>query len=307
MGQHIKSFKWIMRILFSVSLLFILFYIIDLEKVEFTGIQSWQFLVLSVILLFPGFFADALGWREITGGGSRKITYRDSVISCGKYVYTKYIPGKIWVVLGRAGYIKEKYGGSLVMYSSYALIYQVISISAALVSGIGLFWTVRPLLLKVSLVFIAVFIILMFVFRKFSFRLLSLAASKLLGRKLEIEALSVGRIIRSFVITFFLWLMWAFSFFLFILSMKPEGLTVPVNAGLVFPFASVAGIMVIFAPGGLGVRESFITLGLTGCGIPLQEAALLSLYSRLWFLCGETLFFIFAVAISLKKNITVRN
>jgi uncharacterized membrane protein YbhN (UPF0104 family) len=60
------------------------------------------------------------------------------------------------------------------------------------------------------------------------------------------------------------------------------------------------GILAIFLPGGIGVREGIMTAYLSALGIELELAITIATLSRLWFITGEV--FIFLMALILKKT-----
>jgi uncharacterized membrane protein YbhN (UPF0104 family) len=62
------------------------------------------------------------------------------------------------------------------------------------------------------------------------------------------------------------------------------------------------GVLALFTPGGLGVREGLITLGLVSTGLPLELAAAASIAARLWFTTGELFIFTSAFLLNLKQK-----
>ena len=66
--------------------------------------------------------------------------------------------------------------------------------------------------------------------------------------------------------------------------------------------------MAIIVPGGLGVRESILTGYLNLAGLPISEAATISISARLWFLIGEIFFFVTAYVLnSINKYSDISN
>ncbi|MEX0778950.1 MAG: hypothetical protein WD037_04400 [Balneolales bacterium] len=85
-------------------------------------------------------------------------------------------------------------------------------------------------------------------------------------------------------------MLWSAGFYFLILSLTDT--PVSPSAGLSYALATNIGIMAIFAPGGLGVREAIIVGYLTFTGVSFAEATTISLASRLWFLVGEAFLFV---------------
>ena len=90
----------------------------------------------------------------------------------------------------------------------------------------------------------------------------------------------------------FCWLLWVIGFWFLGMS---AGVNISINAALLFPLATIVGVIAVFAPGGVGIKESVISAGLIFFGINKTDAISLSVYSRLWFLFGEIIFFLLAI------------
>ena len=74
------------------------------------------------------------------------------------------------------------------------------------------------------------------------------------------------------------------------------------EVALAFPFAATIGILVFVFPGGLGVREGLLVFYLVSAGLPLENATVLSIVARLWFLVGEVSIFALAVALRMASG-----
>ncbi|MFW6224896.1 MAG: lysylphosphatidylglycerol synthase domain-containing protein, partial [Bacteroidota bacterium] len=85
---------------------------------------------------------------------------------------------------------------------------------------------------------------------------------------------------------------WSIGFYIMAISL---GIEIHVSNGFLFAFAAFVGVIVLIAPGGLGVREGIIVAGLVFYGLPEKEELSLSAFSRVWFLGGELLIFLISV------------
>jgi uncharacterized membrane protein YbhN (UPF0104 family) len=84
----------------------------------------------------------------------------------------------------------------------------------------------------------------------------------------------------------FSWILYGFSFYLFLHALTPLPLaSIPALTG-VNALSFLAGYLVVFAPGGIGVRESAMTLLLTSL-LPPGVAAVFAVASRLWSIVAE--------------------
>jgi len=111
--------------------------------------------------------------------------------------------------------------------------------------------------------------------------------------------LSTKITIKILTISIFNWVIWSLAFYLFLLSIHNHDI-IDLKVGMLFPLASVVGIIVLIAPGGLGFREGFLTIGLTVLGITAKDAASIAVLSRLWFLFGEFLFFAISILLQFR-------
>ena len=86
------------------------------------------------------------------------------------------------------------------------------------------------------------------------------------------------------------------GFYLLCKSVYPE---VGIEVLGILPVSMILGIVAIFSPGGLGVREGALTFLLVSTGIPTEMALSISIFSRVWTLIGEGA--AFALSFILKK------
>jgi len=94
------------------------------------------------------------------------------------------------------------------------------------------------------------------------------------------------------------WILWGCGFFLLAVSITDH--FIPFSAVFCFPLAGSLGILFVFAPGGIGIREGIIAGYLTLLNVSLPEAIMISATSRLWFLVGELFIFITGYLVSRK-------
>ena len=92
---------------------------------------------------------------------------------------------------------------------------------------------------------------------------------------------------RHIVVTYFLlWIYFGIAFFLFIKSIHPLQYHQFFKLTSVYSLAWSIGFLSLITPGGLGVRESLLSVLLTLC-LPPTTAMLVALLSRFWILSGE--------------------
>ena len=113
-------------------------------------------------------------------------------------------------------------------------------------------------------------------------------ASRLLGREVKWPAPSRGEM-SAYAGTLVLpWLAYGVAFWLFGLALLGDAAPALLPAAAVFIGSYVAGIIAVFAPGGLGVREAAMVALLSPITGP-APALLLAIGSRLWLVALEIL------------------
>jgi hypothetical protein len=76
-------------------------------------------LLLAVVFVCAGFLVNALFWMRLLHLFKINVSYSVSLWSLGRTIFAKYIPGKIWILVGRAVAIaSQQYPKERVMWAS---------------------------------------------------------------------------------------------------------------------------------------------------------------------------------------------
>jgi uncharacterized membrane protein YbhN (UPF0104 family) len=296
--NKIKKINWFKVILY-LSLGFLVFGLYRADYLVIPTIHSYPLLVLSLALLFAGFISMCHNWQVVlTNGKMVDISFKDAVVSNGLSVFTKYIPGKLMVVLGRAMFISDKYKVPLKELSIASLKTQMITLWVGLTLGYLVAFKIE---LNLKLVLPGVFFLIFFsivLFSKHLKKYMQLVIFKLTKKQVDYPVLSLLDALKVLPSFLFNWLLWCSAFYLLIISLVPY--SVSFISGFSFALAGTLAIIAIISPGGLGVREGLLLFCLLGFGIERQDAVTISVASRLWFLMGE--FFIFFTSIILNRK-----
>lgn len=276
--------------LLYVSVLFVIIYLISHDLLKIPEIGNPYLFVLSVVALLAGFVLDVAGWHLIAKQAIPGLKPGYSFVGSGKYLLTKYIPGKIWVIVGRAAYLNRHYNGSMLFLSSGSLYYQLVAIIMGFIAGIPMLLYIDRVLFVVALGFLALILPFSILFYRPLLGFLERIIGYVLKKRVELPVFPLKLTARLMLISLAAWVVWSSAFYLLLLSMY-EASPIPFTTGLLFPLASVAGVVVIIAPGGIGIREGLLGLGLTAMGLSVAGAAAVAVTSRIWFLLAELLFF----------------
>jgi len=247
-----------------------------------------------------GYVFDSKGWQIIIQTKIPRISYKNAFISNGKFLLTKYIPGKVWVITGRAGYLKERYHDNFLDLTSYSLYHQILVLFAGTMIGIGAFFNTRFIWFGTSLLALIIVMGFLFQFKDAILKILGNLLSRLIKKEIKLPEVSTRRSISVLLNSSLSWLFFAVGFSLLISSLY--NIRISLEYGLLFPLSIVFGTIALFAPSGIGIREGFLTFALTSFGISTAEAVSISIVSRLWFLIGEVLFFIMSISFEFLQN-----
>lgn len=217
----------------------------------------------------------------------------------------RYLPGKIWQLTSLAAYLRARGdSGALAFVISLAL--QSVVLASGVAVGLGILggrafgeagpWPVALL-----------GVVLLGALHPAVLRRLVRLGRRVLREEDEGEGspirLGSGALVRSAAIALGVWGLYGVGFWALI-----EGVTVrspvalPAAVGI-FAAGYVLGYLVLFAPGGIVVREGAIA-GLLGAvaGVPLAAAATIALAARLWTTAAELLAFLLVAALGLRGD-----
>ncbi|MFO7972992.1 MAG: lysylphosphatidylglycerol synthase transmembrane domain-containing protein, partial [Desulfobacterales bacterium] len=251
---------------------------------------SLSILILSFLFLFAGFLGNALSWERILRKSDVHVGFKACLSGIGLSIFGKYMPGKIWTIVGRAAYVAERNRESLGRLSAISLNAQFIALWVGMVLGaVGVFllggvrlwgWLITSLWLILSLL----------IFSDSAQRRGERLFERVFRKKLELPKLNFRSTLSLMPWFVLQWAFWSFGFYLLARSLHPA--SIPWSAGLGFPLAGSLGIMAVITPGGLGTREAVMAGYLALANFSLAEATTIAVASRLWFLVGEVFIFL---------------
>lgn len=261
---------------------------------EYTFSFNYFYLGLSFLFVIPGIIIQAFIWNAIL-----KILEPDKKLSNFKalkfFVYSwlgRYIPGKAWMYMARVHFgIKE---GLSKKRLTLSVIYEIIlSIASAfLISIFLLVFTVGSdflgLMPDLNIFFVLLVIVLGLVFVHpsifgFFFNLLL----KILKQEVLFDRyLGYFSVVKIIVYYFFSYIINGIGFFFLVKSIANLPFYDIIGIVGFFNLASVLGIVAIFTPSGLGVREGFLVVFLK-IYFPLSIAIVISLIGRIWMTLAE--------------------
>ena len=268
---------------------------------------NWINAVLAMIFLFIAYITASQAWRVLLHGFGHQVRLHEAF----RVVYLanlgRYIPGKVWQVIGMVGLAREVNVPARVSLASFALV-QAYALPASFLLVLILLWNsdalaslevYRDIVYAFMAVVLVVFLILFFWPDG-----LNWALNKIL-RLFKQESIaykpSFGNRISIFVWYMITWILFGLSFHFFLRALIAEpSLDIRFTAG-VYIAAYNLGYIAIISPGGLGIREGVITALLaSSLGEPI--AASISLIHRVLVTIAEAVISLFALFTYKIKN-----
>jgi uncharacterized membrane protein YbhN (UPF0104 family) len=273
---------------FIVAVIFFFFIRYVYENWRVVSLYQWQFkyglLAVSFGLVFLNYLFFIQIWRSLLQKLSSKLPFKKAFQIWFYSNLGKYVPGKIWSVMGMV-YMCEKEGIPKAATLSSAILNQLLNIIGGLILVLILSGT--KFLSGMSKLYYLPLILV------FVISLYPRVMEKILNwglKKLKKEPVKVNLSFKEnlfFTLLFMLaWGVYGVAFNIFIMSLTDSPLSNWPFLTSIFAFSYIIGFLSIFVPGGLGVREGILVYYLSSY-FPLPVATLIALLSRLWMTAVE--------------------
>ncbi|MEI9476334.1 MAG: lysylphosphatidylglycerol synthase domain-containing protein [Deltaproteobacteria bacterium] len=254
----------------------------EVKDASFT-FRSFPFIWGTLIFTFS-YFIQLWAWYLITARLGIDLSFRETM---GSWFYSqlgKYLPGKVWLLVSRFYFYESK--GKSKKTISVALYFETVTIitTAGLLSWASLIlfqdvnsYGVGEQSRWLVLLFIPVFV---FLHPKVLQKLFN-GFLRRLKKEPIVLSLSYGDVLWIVFVCLLSWVVGGIGFYLFIDSVYsvPAGSILYLTGALAF--SSILGLIALFAPGGLGVREGALVY-LLSFTMPGSVAVILSVLTRLW-------------------------
>lgn len=247
---------------------------------------DWKVFVLSMLLYFVYKLTLACLWHYITYLNGANIRLRDAIVAYLYSILGKYIPGKVFMLAARIPPYDEK-GVPMRKVTVCFLLENVCTLlGAAFLFLISLFFFPNDILndykyLTVGLV-IAFFICINPKIINFFLNIVGKIIKKD-DMEIPMSYLDMIKVVVLFILN---WIIVGTGFYMLVVSIYPVPASELLFVGGVYGLAAIIGILAIFTPSGLGVREGIIAVGLA-LVMPESYVVIVSIISRLWATIAE--------------------
>ncbi len=255
---------------------------------------AWPYLILSAATLFIAYLFLAQAWRLIIFGFGLKPGFIGSFRVMYLAQLGRYIPGKIWQVVGMVGVANQIGIPSSVSLASFALA-QIYYLPAAflliplLLGDPGKFESLK-FLGNLFYIFAAILVLIclaIFLMPRGIGRLLNFALCMLKKDEVSYNPSFLNRM-AIFAVYLVSWILMGISFKLFIVAVSPETEISYSFAAGTYIASYVIGYLSIIAPGGLGVREAILA-AIMQVIMPFPSATLIAFANRFFITIVEAI------------------
>lgn len=247
---------------------------------------SLRLLFLSTIGILLLFFLVAFGWHLILRSLNQKITANQSIRIWILSSLTRYLPGGFWPYVSRTSLARDQ--GVDIATSSISLYMEtLLLITSSLVVGFPALLGVAGIPVKPSFV-LAVLLLFGAMMHPKAISLFRLMPGKIGQAIATVKLPSLSRIIGLYIYYVAFWVLFGAIFICFVYAIHPIPLGYWIHVGATIALAFSIGFVLVFFPGGIGVREATLFFLLQPL-LPYTACLLISVGSRLWIILGEGL------------------
>ncbi len=258
---------------------------------------NWWFLLASFIMFRFASVASVLRWRATlkASGGILSVTQAFVIITLA--MLGRYVPGKVMTIAGQL-YFCARERVNVASAAIAAMYDQVLNVIGAAII-VSLWMGISNLGLPYSFRWASLCVVALGTTGLHP-RIVAVVTAfvcRILRRKTVQKVLSYGTMLRLETAYLLVWLLFGISFYLFVIAFYDLPLSRVIDCAGILAVSTILGVIVVFAPAGLGVREGAIT-ALLSLYMPIPIAAAIALAFRVHLTLGE----LFNVAVALILN-----
>ncbi len=262
---------------------------------------SWHFnygyLALSAFFILLMFFLTAYLYHIIIRQSGARLDFKKVAIVRLLCEIGKYVPGKVWVVLGRF-YFFKRYGIS----KAQVLVSIAVEMLAMTLAGFFAFALTLPFWRDISglhslFAFLAVIPLLLAAIHPKVINFGLMLIEKIFKKNVMRIGIGYVGMAKNILLYMGYWLAYGLGVALFIHSAYPLGTMGIVQVIGIHAISWVIGYVTLFAPGGIGVREGIMAYMLSLI-MPAPLAIIFAIGTRLWITAIEAVVILFSFMVS---------
>ncbi len=287
-----KKLKFVLQTIFVLSIFYFMFLQVY-KNWDSLREYDWKFnyfyLISSFIVLVVYYFLIFFGWHIILKKLKVKIKFFQTIKIRAISELGRYMPGKVWHLLGRVYFTKRMGLSTIKIVTSFGL-----ELASSIIAGLMVFLIFFPFFIKTDLTinFLPFLIIgiplgLICIHPKILNSILNFGLKIIKKQRINIELKYKDMLMLVLMYCSF-WLVVGFGFFLLINSIYSIQFSKIFIVVSIYAIGWVIGFLSLITPGGIGVREGVLA-GLLALYMPLPIAIIISFVSRIWSIAVELL------------------
>lgn len=239
----------------------------------------WGWLAAGTFFMLAGFLAFARVPQLLLRSRGFELSFRKAVALSYVATLGKYVPGKVWSVVG-ALWLYHREGIPRGVAAACVVATMLLSIAAGGFVGVGLGATGFSLPYGLMVTGGIALVLAIFLSSRW-FRALVAQLARRWPQIVPDAALGTRTLLYSTAVSALGWALCGMGFACVVLAVRDVTLAEVPKLVALFAFAQTAGFLALFAPAGLGVREGVLVAGLTPL-VGEGEAILIAGFARVW-------------------------
>lgn len=242
----------------------------------------WNYLGAATVVVLTTYLMLVEVWRRMITAWGERLGYFDAARIWFVSSLARYIPGKLWQV-GAMGVMAKRAGVSPIAASGSAVLATLVNLLAGfcvvLLTGSRILTERAGPAANLALAALVLAVALM----PLALPRAAQLASAVTGRQIVIRPVPPRALWIAFIGSIAAWLMYGIAFELLCVSILGSATGNTGSYVAVYTASYLVGFLVLFAPGGVGVREMTMIPLMQSLGLATApQAAVIALVSRLW-------------------------
>ena len=249
---------------------------------------TWSQIVLATVTVLIAYALLIETWRRTVAAWGERLGWSDAARIWFISNLGRYVPGKVWQI-GAMGVLAQERGVSPIAATGSAVVVNIVSI----IAGFGVVVATGGRVLARyagEAMAVASVLVVALVVLPLGLTLAARLYRRLTGRELSLGTLPPRALVAALIGTSAAWLLYgvAFRWFALGVGMSEAGGLASYTAA--YTLSYLLGYLVLFAPGGIGVREGALVASMTQLGLAsVGEATVVAVTSRLWLTALEVI------------------
>jgi len=245
---------------------------------------EWRWILASMAAFLIAYAVLVQTWRAVLSEWGSHVRFWDAAHIFAVSSLARYVPGKLWQI-GAMSMLAKRAGASPTAAAGAAVVSTLANVATGLLVVLATGWSLVglayrsggrwgvPLLVGAGVVLVATPWLLPPVVRQ---------AERVLGRSLSLGRLPPRAIAYAVVGNVVAWVIYGVAFWLLTLGVLGSAPGRPIAYVAVYTMSYIFGYLMLFAPAGVGFRESAMILVMPAAGLGgVGEATVMAVASRL--------------------------